>query len=133
MKWLILIKNRPLPRSFTIRLSLTTTPERFISFTKKSRNRLPRSSKGSSSHTWLLLLGKFETLGSNFSYETAGLLASITTTLGSLFLRIHFYKNNLQIITQRCMWRHWEIHRQFLLMSYSIPSPRRMNPFMNHL
>ena len=37
---------------------------------------------------WLLFLGKFETLGSNFSYETAGLLASLTTTLGSLFLRL---------------------------------------------
>ena len=120
------------------------------------------------------ITGKIETLGSNFSYETAGLLASLTTTLGSLFLRlllrqiinsyhlkrtfhcsksngshtgyhysgkfetlgsnfrhetpsvaaadphylrkVHFYKNHLQIITQRCMWRHWEIHRQFLLM-----------------
>ena len=83
---------------------------------QKSRNRLPRSSKGSSSHTGLLLLGKFETLGSNFSYETAGLLAPLTTTLGSLFLRLQFHKNNLQIITQRCIWCHWKIHRQFLLM-----------------
>ena len=34
---------------------------------------------------WLLMLGKFETLGSNFSHETAGLLACFAT-----IKKIHF-------------------------------------------
>ena len=38
---------------------------------------------------WLLVLGNFETLGSKFSHETVGLLASYTTIQGSQ-IRTHY-------------------------------------------
>ena len=86
-------------------------------------------SKSNGSHTGYHYSGKFETLGSNFRHETPSVAAA-----DPYYLRkVHFYKYNLQIITQRCMWRHWEIHWQFLLMRYTIPSSRGAKPLMNHL
>ena len=39
------------------------------------------SSKRTSSHIWLLVLGNFETLGSKFRHETKGLLPSFATII----------------------------------------------------
>ena len=86
-------------------------------------------SKSNGSHTGYHYSGKFETLGSNFRHETPSVAAADPHYLR----KVHFYKNHLQIITQRCMWCHWEIQRQFLLVRYTIPSSRRTKSLMNHL
>ena len=94
-------------------------PLRTLPHTKK-QEQTSRSSKSNRSHNSCgFYYWKNRDLGSIFSHEirtseAAGVL--FTTTSGSLFLRLQFHKNNLQIITQRRTWRHWEIHRQFLLM-----------------
>ena len=86
-------------------------------------------SKSNGSHTGYHYSGKFETLGSNFRHETPSVAAA-----DPYYLRkVHFYKNHLQIITQWCMWCCREIHWQFLLMHYTIPSSRGVKSLMNHL
>ena len=45
------------------------------------------------------ITGKFETLGSNFSHETAGLLASLATIPREVYIKIKNTKKTLQVPT----------------------------------
>ena len=43
------------------------------------------------------ITGKFETIGSNFSHETAGLLASLATIPREVYIKIKNTKKTLQV------------------------------------
>ena len=47
--------------------------------------------------TLAFITGKFETIGSNFSHETAGLLASLATIPREVYIKIKNTKKTLQV------------------------------------
>ena len=49
--------------------------------------------------TLAFITGKFETIGSNFSHETAGLLASLATIPREVYIKIKKTKKTLQVPT----------------------------------